>query len=229
MTRPVIAIPGRFADKASFIRESAIALSERLMESIHRAGGEPIMIFPKSLDELESRFDWIDGVLLPGGGDVNPLLYADAVEENVYAVNDAQDAFDIALIRWAFDRGIPLLAICRGFQVVNVALGGTLEQDMDEDHKRQHQITVSGAVAEITGPTVLASCYHHQRVERLAEGLRVLATDSDGTVEAADLPNAPGWFLGLQWHPEDTAAVDGDQANIFSRFVSAAAEFSARR
>lgn len=230
MSRPVVAIPGRFADRATGIRKDSIALSDRLMASVYDAGGEPIMIYPRSVEEIADRFGWVDGLLLPGGGDVDPLRYADSAHEEVYGVNAAQDAFDIALVNWAFDCGVPMLAICRGFQVINVALGGTLEQDMRDPHRDHlHQITVTGAVAEITGSTVLASCFHHQRVERLAEGLRVLATDDDGTVEAVDLPQSKGWFLGLQWHPEDTAKSDDTQSALFVKLVNEAHRFASAR
>lgn len=229
MSRPMIAIPGRFADQAHLIRREAIALSDRLMKSVLVAGGEPVMIYPDEPAELDARYGWIDGLLLPGGGDVDPLIYADA-RGKVYGVSRAQDDFDIALTRWALDNGIPTLAICRGFQVVNVALGGTLEQDMQVPHRDLvHDVNVDGAVAAITGPKVTASCWHHQRVERLADGLRVLSTDGDGTIEAADMPSAKGWFIGLQWHPEDTAAEDGDQAALFGKFVTAAAAFASAR
>jgi putative glutamine amidotransferase len=200
------------------------------MKTVADAGGEAVLVYPTADIDFESRFAWVDGVLLPGGADVDPLLYADHRDGSVYGVDRRQDDFDIALSKWALDRGVPTLAICRGFQVINVALGGTLEQDMAEDHRdRMHTITVTGAIAGITGPTVEASCFHHQRVEKLAEGLRVLATDHDGTIEAVDRPDGAGWFFGLQWHPEDTADTDGHQAAIFAALVDAAEKFASGR
>ena len=230
MGRPIIAIPGRYADTATLIRRSAMALAERLMESVHAAGGEPVMIYPESVPAVASRFAWIDGLLLPGGGDVNPLLYDSSVDSSVNGVNEKQDAFDIELIKWALTTGVPMLAICRGLQVVNVALGGSLEQDMPQPHRaHKHEIKLSGLVAEISGERVTASCFHHQRVRQLAEGLRVLATDDDGTIEAVDRPDSVGWFLGVQWHPEDTAAEDGQQLALFTHLVASATEYSARK
>lgn len=220
--RPLIGIPGRFAAHADGLRRDAIVNAERLLEGVFRAGGEPLTLFPS--DDLDGRFDYLHGLLLPGGGDVSPSLYGEQIaHDSVYGVNEAQDAFDIALLNWALDRGIPVLAICRGFQVVNVALGGSLEQNMDDPHRnRVHTVNVTGRVADLTGDRVSASCYHHQRVKTLAPRLNVLATADDGTVEAADLQDAKGWFLATQWHPEDTAAEDVSQQSIFNAFISAA-------
>lgn len=227
--RPLIGVPGRFAAKAEGLRREAIVNAERLLRGVYQAGGEPLTLFPDDADS--SRFEILDGVLLPGGGDVDPLLYGEQVSsDSVYGVNRAQDEFDMAMFKWALARGVPTLAICRGVQVVNVALGGSLEQDMDAPHRDHiHPVTVTGKIAEITGSTVQASCFHHQRVKTLATGLRVLATDDDGTVEAVDLPDSKGWFLGLQWHPEDTAATDATQQSLFDVFIAEARKYREAR
>lgn len=227
--RPLIGVPGRFASRADGLRKEAIVNAERLLRSIYRAGGEPLTLFPEGA--TTDRFEMLDGVLLPGGGDVDPALYGEAIaNDSVYGVNRAQDEFDMALLKWALDNGVPTFAICRGVQVVNVALGGSLEQDMNEPHRDHiHEVTVTGAIAEITGSTVQASCFHHQRVKTLAPGLRVLATDHDGTIEAVDLPDSKAWFLGTQWHPEDTAADDKAQQGLIDAFVAEARQFKAAR
>ena len=94
---------------------------------------------------------------------------------------------------------------------------------MSEPHRDHiHEVKVSGSIADITGDTVQASCFHHQRIKKLAPGLRVLATDSDGTVEAAELEEAKAWFLAVQWHPEDTSASDASQQAVFDTFVAKA-------
>lgn len=220
--RPLIGIPGRFAAKADGLRREAIVNAERLLDGIYRAAGEPLTIYPEG--SIDNRFDYLDGLLLPGGGDVDPALYGEEIsDDSVYGVNSDQDAFDIQILRWALARSIPVLAICRGFQVANVALGGSLEQNMNLPHRNHlHQIDVSGSLAELTGAAVKASCYHHQRIKDLASDLRVLARAEDGTVEAADLPTATNWFLAVQWHPEDTAAEDSSQQAIFNAFVERA-------
>jgi putative glutamine amidotransferase len=123
-----------------------------------------------------------------------------------------------------------LLAVCRGSQVVNVARGGTLIQDLTEklgaDHRpRVHPIAVhaSTRLAHIVDASVLpVSCYHHQALDRLGEGLRAVASAEDGTIEAIELAAHNGWFLGVQWHPEDTAGTDPKQAALFVALVDAA-------
>ena len=125
----------------------------------------------------------------------------------------------------AVAKGIPLLAICRGMQVVNVALGGSLEQHMAEPHRHLvHHVEVqdSSALAAVVGTRPEVSCYHHQRVTELGTGLVAVAHARDGGVEAVDLPGAPGWFMGVQWHPEDLAADDARQQGLFDALLTAA-------
>ena len=128
------------------------------------------------------------------------------------------------------DSELPLLAICRGAQAVNVVLGGTLTQDMASsttaaaDHRHHlHNLTITPAsrLEKITGPTLRASCYHHQCIGKLAEGLVATAYADDGVIEAVELPGRRAWFIGTQWHPEDTAADDPAQAALFEAFVGA--------
>ncbi|HEY6795481.1 MAG TPA: type 1 glutamine amidotransferase [Kineosporiaceae bacterium] len=220
MSGPLIAVPGRFSASASAVRYRALVNARALLEAVARAGGEPLTVLPRSLRadpqvdpeaavaEVRDLFRWADGVLLPGGGDLDPRRYGQAgVSEEVYGVDDAQDAFDLTVARWALDEGVPLLAVCRGAQVVNVALGGTMIQHMDQPHRhRLHQVRMwAGVAREVFGSSLAVSCHHHQRVDRLGAGLRVVGEAEDGTPEAFDRPGSSGWFLGVQWHPEDVA------------------------
>jgi len=228
-TRPLIAIPARFAASTSALRHAAEVNARALIESVWRAGGEPVSIHPADTD-VASRLARFDGVLLPGGGDLDPHRYgAIDAHDSVYDVDDLQDAFDLEVARQALELGLPLLAVCRGLQVVNVALGGTLEQDMggpESEHRHVvHPVTLEAGsvVAGAAGvEKVDASCYHHQRVDRLGTGLSVTATAADGTVEALELPGARGWFSAVQWHPEDTAHEDAAQHGLFAALVRAA-------
>ncbi|WP_432172973.1 gamma-glutamyl-gamma-aminobutyrate hydrolase family protein [Streptomyces sp. Tue6028] len=231
MTRPLIAIPARFAATTSALRYAAEVNARALIEAVWRAGGEPASIHP-ALDDVAGRLARFDGVLLPGGGDLAPHRYgATDTHDSVYDVDDLQDDFDLELARQAIDSGVPLLAICRGLQVVDVALGGTLEQDMggpDSEHRHLvHPVAIRrGTLLErATGAEkVEASCYHHQRISRTGTGLTVTARAADGTVEGLELPGARGWFTAVQWHPEDTAHEDPAQQGLFDALVRAAGE-----
>jgi putative glutamine amidotransferase len=231
-TSPLVVIPARFSTSASAHRYAALSTARTLSEGVLRAGGEPLTVHPWApdgavdTDEIERRLGFADAVLLPGGGDISPALYGEAVgSEAVYDVDDEQDAFDLAVARWAIARGVPLLAVCRGWQLVNVALGGDLEQHMARPHQHiVHTVDVvpGTLLADAVGDQVAASCFHHQRVRRLGAGLQAAAHAVDGTVEGAVLPDAPGWFLGVQWHPEDTVRTDATQLGLFRALVAAA-------
>lgn len=229
---PLVVIPGRFSASASALRYRALVTARALSEAVLRAGGEPLTVHPWAPDgaispeEVGRRLAYADAVLLPGGGDLSPATYGDSSRhEDVYDVDDEQDAFDLAVARWALDAGIPTLAICRGTQVVNVSRGGTLHQHMDEPHRSVvHEVSVEAGtrLASVVGTRLTASCYHHQSLERLGDGVVATARSEDGTVEAIELTDGPGWFLGLQWHPEDTAATDPLQHALLSALVAEA-------
>ncbi|GAA0630981.1 gamma-glutamyl-gamma-aminobutyrate hydrolase family protein [Kutzneria viridogrisea] len=212
MKRPLIVIPARFSASASALRYGAVVTARALSGAVLRAGGEPLTVHPDGA-ELDERFAFAEGVLLPGGGDLDPSRYGHASrDESVYDVDAEQDEFDLAVARWALRTGRPLLAVCRGMQVVNVALGGTLEQHMASPHRHLvHTVTSTWGEQEV-------SCYHHQRVDQLGAGLVPVAHAADGTVEAVRLADPAGWFLGVQWHPEDTPSQDG----LFRQLVAAA-------
>ncbi|MER7847374.1 gamma-glutamyl-gamma-aminobutyrate hydrolase family protein [Kitasatospora sp. NPDC096077] len=232
----MIAIPARFSASASALRHAAEVNARALVEAVWRAGGEPATIHPHAPAgtadpaEVADRLARFDGLLLPGGGDLAPHRYGAAeTHRSVYDVDDRQDGFDLELSRAALSAGLPLLAVCRGLQVVNVALGGTLCQDMggpDREHRHLvHPVSVrpGSAVAEaLRAERVEASCYHHQRVDRTGTGVEVTARAADGTPEALELPGATGWFAAVQWHPEDTAAQDPANQGLFDALVRAA-------
>ncbi|WP_330357419.1 gamma-glutamyl-gamma-aminobutyrate hydrolase family protein [Streptomyces chartreusis] len=234
MTRPLIAVPARFSATTSALRYAAEVNARALIEAVWRAGGEPAGIHPADPAETDvaERLARFDGVLLPGGGDLAPHRYGAAdTHAAVYDVDDLQDAFDLEVARRALDLAIPLLAICRGLQTVNVALGGTLEQDMGGPEREHRHLVHPVAVERDTlleralgAEKAEASCYHHQRVDRLGSGLTVTARAADGTVEGLELPGAQGWFTAVQWHPEDTADRDPAQQALFDALVGEARE-----
>ncbi|WP_369217429.1 gamma-glutamyl-gamma-aminobutyrate hydrolase family protein [Streptomyces flavofungini] len=229
--RPLIALPQRYAASTSALRYAAVVTARALAEAVFRAGGEPFMMLPGPPEGAAERLGRCAGLLLPGGGDLAPWRYADGAEVHgsVYDVDDSQDAFDLTLARLALTGGLPTLAVCRGLQVVNVALGGTLRQDMggpDAYHRHKtHPVRVRpGCVLAraLGAEETVVSCYHHQCVDRPGRGLVPTAWAADGTVEALELDGADGWFTAVQWHPEDTAASDRAMRGLFEALVRAA-------
>ncbi|TDD92253.1 gamma-glutamyl-gamma-aminobutyrate hydrolase family protein [Actinomadura rubrisoli] len=227
MPRPLIALPARFSASASALRYRAEVAARALVEAVFRAGGEPFVMHPAAPFD-PSRLERCDGVLLPGGGDLHPRHYGAADEhEALYDVDEEQDEFDLALASHVLETGIPALAVCRGFQVVNAVLGGTLDQHMEPDHRHKaHPVAVTPGTLlakTLDAEETVASCYHHQAVATLAPALKPTAHAADGTVEAAELADPRGWFLAVQWHPEDTAATDRAQQALFRALIQAAA------
>ncbi|RFS83177.1 gamma-glutamyl-gamma-aminobutyrate hydrolase family protein [Actinomadura spongiicola] len=232
MTRPLIALPARFSESASALRYRAEVAAQALVEAVFRAGGEPFVMHPATPFD-PSRLDRCDGLLLPGGGDLHPRHYgADTEHEALYDVHDEQDDFDLAVAAHAVRTGLPTLAVCRGLQVVNTVLGGTLNQHMTREHRHVvHPVTVKPGTLlakTLDAQEITASCYHHQSVETLAPSLTATAHGADGTIEAAELTDAErtgdgAWFLAVQWHPEDTAADDPAHQALFDALIEASA------
>jgi putative glutamine amidotransferase len=231
MARPRIAILGRFAEGTTVTRTRGLVTAQALAEAVWAAGGDPLTFLPVEGSDWSERMAGIDGLLMPGGGDIDPTSYAtESTSDEIYGVDPKQDAVDFSLVKWALENAVPLLAICRGCQLVNVALGGTLVQHMDDDHRHKvHQVEVTqGDSLGFTEPVVEASCYHHQAIDKLGAGLEVIATSADGVVEAIKIP-AKAWAFGVQWHPEDNYAENAQQLGLFKRFVAEAASFSSLR
>lgn len=233
--RPLIAVPARFAATTSALRHRAEVNARALIEAVWQAGGEPVSLHPHAPggtvtpSEVTARLARFDGVLLPGGGDVSPDRYGDrASHPGLDDVNAEQDGFDLGVAGRALETGLPLLAVCRGLQIVNVARGGTLQQDMGADREHRHlvhpvSLEPESAVAAATrAEKIDASCFHHQRVARLGAGLTVTARAADGTIEALELQDSLGWFAAVQWHPEDTAPRDAANQGLFDALVHAA-------
>lgn len=208
------------------------------MEGVNLARGTAVLLPPQSTDAVERVLDGLDGLIITGGRDVDPDTYGHqrhpTTDEPVQA-NRERDSWELALTRGAIRRGMPLLGICRGAQVVNVALGGTLHQHLPDvlGHTRHQQgnavfststvRTVPGSqLASIVGDTSDVQCYHHQAIDRLGEGLVVSATDSeDGVIEAVEIPGE-NFVLAVQWHPEERL----DDIRLFVAVVAAAARYA---
>jgi len=232
VTRPLIAVPARFTARASAIRFRGEVLPRALLEAVYAAGGEPLSVHPSApggvarVPEVSARLRFCDGLLLPGGGDLDPQAWGGTMHAEVYDVDAEQDAFDLAAATWAFDEGKPLLAICRGTQVLNVARGGTLVAHMDEPHRgvmTDVQVSTGSRLADLLGAQELTvSCYHHQEISDLGKDLTASALSTPGgTVEAIEATDQR-WAVGVQWHPEDSAEQDPLQRTLLEAHVEAA-------
>jgi putative glutamine amidotransferase len=211
-------------------------------DGVNLAGGIAVLLPPQPVDdEVVSRvLDGLDGLVITGGRDVDPATYGQqphpATDEAV-ADNRMRDAFEIALVHGAMRRGMPVLGICRGAQVVNVALGGTLHQHLPDvlGHTRHQQgnavfstssvRTVPGTrLAALIGESYDAQCYHHQAIDKVGDGLIVSAKDTDGVIEAVEMPGE-SFVLAVQWHPEERL----DDLRLFAGVAEAATVYATEK
>lgn len=231
VTRPVVLVVGRNIDKAEpgkGLRTPGHGAGHRYSESIVRAGGVPLILppLPELIDGLDALLDRCDGVVLHGGGDIDPRRYGQEKEfDEVYGVDSDHDDVELALASRVVARDVPLLAICRGLQVLNVALGGTLVQHVDGHVRTVHGVRLEpgSRTAAAMGTERPSEChsYHHQVLDRVASGLDVVGRADDGLIEAAEVRDAR-WMIGVQWHPEDSAEVDPVQQRLFASLIDVA-------
>lgn len=228
--RPLVAVIGRRADSVPILRYSATLAAEAICEAVYAAGGEPVVLHGPAADPtrgLVERLVRFDGVLLPGGADLGPDRYGREPQPTTSGVVAFQDELDLAAVHAVIAAEVPTLAICRGLQVVNVALGGTLLQHLPEGavgHRRGlHDVSVrSGSrLQTIVGAArIPVSSYHHQAIEMLAPDLTVTATAADDVVEAVEHRRAD--LLAVQWHPEDLHATSASDAALFADLLERA-------
>lgn len=224
--RPLIAVPAMWSDRIQGLRFSGSVVANAVLQAIVRAGGEPVVVFPGS---AFTRWDMVDGMVLPGGSDIRPERYGQQASADL-ALTDLheQDDADARAIAYAEENGLPSLLICRGMQLWNVERGGTMVQHWPATPLQHtgtvHEVTVDPA-SQLGGAlggrfSVDVSSYHHQAVDRIGRDLTVVARAADGCVEALEDPRRA--VLAVQWHPEDSAnTVSTDQA-LFDWVVEAA-------
>jgi putative glutamine amidotransferase len=208
-------------------------------EGVSLAGGIALLLPPQTVDPdiAEHVLDRLDGLIITGGRDVDPAGYGQqphpATDQPVED-NRLRDAWEFGLLKGAIQQGIPVLGICRGAQVVNVALGGTLHQHLPDVlghscHQMGNAVFATSSVrtvpgtrlAAVIGESSDAQCYHHQAIDKLGEGLIVSAQDTDGVIEAVEMPG-DNCLLAVQWHPEERL----DDLRLFAAVVEAAAVYA---
>lgn len=243
--RPVIGIPARsVVDSNNGFRYSGIPLT--YSSNVERAGGAPILIpLQLSQDTLKAIYARIDGLLLAGGVDVHPKEFGEEVLPFCGEIDTARDETELNVTRWALADGRPIFGICRGIQMLNVAAGGSLYQDIpaqietEQNHSykqgdpynlRAHPITLEpdSRVAQWLGTSNLqVNSLHHQSVKRIAPGLRVTGRSPDGVVEAIESTDDQ-FRVGVQFHPE-LLEDDERMLKLFEAFVASAREYRDRR
>lgn len=248
--RPLIGITSSSVVPDQGTKPAASHVNLAYSQSVFQAGGVPVLIpntvHPEDADALVAS---LHGLLLSGGGDVDPAHWGEPPHPNLGVVDPARDRLEMALLRAALQRQTPVLGICRGVQVMAAALGGELWQDLPSQvpgnlgHFQSsprleisHEVRVApdsllarvywpdGAEADCRLPV---NSFHHQAVRRCGAGQVPVAWSDDEIIEALAMPEA-GFVLGVQWHPEEMTATDPQHARLFLAFVQAAAEFAAR-
>ena len=208
-------------------------------EGVTRAGGIAVLLPPQPVDDdIAARvLDGLDGLVITGGKDVDPATYDQQPHPSTDPPRPDRDAWEFTLLAGALRRGLPVLGICRGAQVLNVAFGGTLHQHLPDvvghtGHQPGNAVfstltvrTVPGTrLAAVIGDASDVQCYHHQAIAELGDGLIVSARDRDGVIEAVELPGER-FVLAVQWHPEERL----DDLRLFAAAVDAAAAYATGR
>ncbi len=211
------------------------------LRSVRNAGGIP-MVFPMELseDDLRELLDRVDGVLFTGGDDIHPFLYGEETHAKCGNISQPRDSMEMALFPMALETGKPIFGICRGIQLINTAMGGTLYQDIPSQfssdisiaHRQPFAYKVPSHTVDVVQDTLLSrilgeevtsiavNSMHHQAIKDLAPGLEVCGYAPDHMIEAVYAPDYP-FLLGVQWHPEHLASFQPEAARLFSAFVEA--------
>ncbi|MCC6386333.1 MAG: gamma-glutamyl-gamma-aminobutyrate hydrolase family protein [Dehalococcoidia bacterium] len=216
-------------------RPARVQVNAAYVRAVAEAGGLPVLLAPGAgTAVIEGWLEGIAGLVLTGGGDIDPARYGEAPHATVAGVSAERDALELAAVRGALARGLPVLAICRGMQLLNVALGGSLIQHVPEwfagsNHQQEEardavthdvRLTVGSLAAEVCGTAAFAvNSMHHQALGRMGEGLVVSGHALDGVIEACEMPGRP--VLGVQWHPEELTA-RGEARRLFAWAVAEA-------
>jgi putative glutamine amidotransferase len=254
LSRPVIGIPTQNLQAIGGVPRdipSSWVMSQRYIRVLVDAGALPWMIplLPEDADTMRGIYDELDGIFLPGGADIDPSNYGEARHPRCDTSDPPRDAVELMLVRWAMTDRKPVLGVCRGLQIVNLATGGTLYQDLGDempgaikhdyfpfagryarDHLA-HEVTVSPRtrLAEIFGAGALqVNSMHHQGVRRLGDRLTATAVAPDGLVEGIEGVDG-GYLVAVQWHPEALVDSSPETKRLFASFVDASIAYREQR
>jgi putative glutamine amidotransferase len=232
---PLVGLTATTAAAEGIVRVRTNAAYVRALET---AGLVPIVLAPLDPAHGDRALDAVSGLVLSGGEDVAPRRYGEVPHPALGAVNDARDVWELSLLAAARSRGIPTLAICRGIQVLNVALGGSLVQDIPSQcpsalphapsagrSSRVHEVHVAPGTRladAVDAHRLTVNSAHHQAIGRVAHGLRVSARAPDGIIEGAEWDGDDWWAVGVQWHPEELVETrEGWDRGLFAAFAEA--------
>ena len=244
MRRPIIGVATQTLPGIVGERPNCWVMGHRYVEALRNVGGLPwlIPLLPHDPDTMQAIFERLDGVFLTGGVDVDPTRYGEAKTALCGATDPDRDAVELMLLRHALAAKLPVLAVCRGIQIVNVALGGTLYQDLSAQVPASmkhdyfptavspsrsylaHDIRVApgSRLGDILGATAApVNSMHHQAIKTLARGLRPTAHAPDGVIEGVE-GTGDQYLVAVQWHPEELAETQPGMGRLFTSFASAA-------
>ncbi|TPV45879.1 gamma-glutamyl-gamma-aminobutyrate hydrolase family protein [Bacillus dicomae] len=242
--KPLIGVTGYYIDHSEIGKEGLRGLpgqdmaifSYDYIRSLQRAGATVVLLPIEEVDQIESTLNQLDGLLLAGGADINPIYYGDTPKSYIGTVEEERDNFELNLAKQALEKDIPILGICRGLQVLNVAAGGSLYQDLEQEmgpeyfHVREqfrkwqgsHSVDLleEGKIYEAIGQkSLMVNSFHHQAVKTLGKDFEASAWSFDGVIEAIE-SKAHRYVAAVQWHPEMMSERDVLQQRLFNQFVN---------
>lgn len=239
--RPLIGVPTGREKSQRFYGLPLYIMNQTYIRMLENLGALPVMI-PLQMSEATLRgiFERLDGIFLPGGEDIDPSQYGAERHPLLGATDKERDRTELLITHWAVEAGMPFLGVCRGLQILNVVCGGTLYQDLHaecptmqkhdytpptyERYRISHTIRIEpdSRLAHALGAVHEVNSMHHQGINQLGAGLRIVARAEDGLPEAIEAPVLP-YVVAVQWHPEELATTDQHSSNLFYDFVAAAA------
>lgn len=245
MTKPIIGVTPSASDNKLGVRTHNLAVD--YTQAIERAGGIPV-ILPLHIEDTDSLINTLDGIVFSGGGDIDAARFNQENHETVDGIDAERDSFEIRMMETAFARDMPILAICRGVQIMNVQQGGDLIQDIpsqtdsNKEHAQRNQkigehdifdeIEIMAGDNPVTAAMgtgkVSINSFHHQSLGTVADSLEVVAKSNDGIVEMVYAPEQT-YTIGTQWHPERLAAKDGKNQSLFDDLIVAATKFAEKK